>query len=699
MPMLRSLGWCLGLGTAAAAVTLGTITVPPFAAALVGSAVGGATGNFGHEVFKVLDQRVLGKLLVDRSGIAENHVVVQALRLAQLNALRAILSRFDIARKHDRNPERVSEASRISAELASFIANETKAANTLAFATTADSTPLDQALRQEVLKTLPAAFDEGLASRRIAGDETAITESVAQIRRIVETAVLAELRLILFAPGEEFPALFSTLFSGTDTTAGWFDLFLRDAADRIKAADGEDDGAFEKIWNAEQTALIKAIAEANRTILERLDTRTERIEQAIEDQQAGINELLALARSGGFFRRAAEQGISEAAVRAIVERLGGEGIGRDDLLLWLENWIDAAQRELGRSGNENEAFETARREAERLFKLGRIADASSPFMDAFEQEERAETERQQERKRRRLLLLEEAIRFDELALNGAAAARKLRLAAEVEGITGSDPIGVFLFEKAAEFYKRGDQLGDNAALLVAIAAYRAALEERTRERVPLDWAATQNDLGAALLTLGERESGTARLEQAVAAYRAALEERTRERVPLDWAITQNNLSAALSALGERESGTARLEQAVAACRAALEEWTHERGPLQWATTQNNLGTALSTLGERESETARLEEAVAAYRAALEERTRERVPLQWAMMQSNLGIALWKLGERETGTARLEEAVAAYRAALEEWTRECGLLRWAMMRNNLSNAQTLLNERLKSLRKS
>ncbi len=38
-----------------------------------------------------------------------------------------------------------------------------------------------------------------------------------------------------------------------------------------------------------------------------------------------------------------------------------------------------------------------------------------------------------------------------------------------------------------------------------------------------------------LTTLGERESGTARLEEAVAAYRAALEEFTRERVPLDWA--------------------------------------------------------------------------------------------------------------------------------------------------------------------
>jgi tetratricopeptide (TPR) repeat protein len=123
---------------------------------------------------------------------------------------------------------------------------------------------------------------------------------------------------------------------------------------------------------------------------------------------------------------------------------------------------------------------------------------------------------------------------------------------------------------------------------------------------------TQNNLGAALRTLGERESGTARLEEAVAAYRAALKERTRERVPLDWAATQNNLGTALQALGGRESGTSRLDEAVAAYRAALEERTRERVPLDWAMTQNNLGNALATLGGRESGTARLEEAVAAW---------------------------------------------------------------------------------------
>ena len=87
--------------------------------------------------------------------------------------------------------------------------------------------------------------------------------------------------------------------------------------------------------------------------------------------------------------------------------------------------------------------------------------------------------------------------------------------------------------------------------------------------MPLDWVMTQMNLGGALQTLGERESGTTRLEQAVEAYRAALEEGTRERVPLQWAMTQNNLGGALARLGERESGTARLEEAVAAFNACL----------------------------------------------------------------------------------------------------------------------------------
>ena len=77
----------------------------------------------------------------------------------------------------------------------------------------------------------------------------------------------------------------------------------------------------------------------------------------------------------------------------------------------------------------------------------------------------------------------------------------------------------------------------------------------------------------------DRNRASVRLDEAVAAYRGALTERTRERVPLDWVGTQNNLGLALMTRGERESGTARLEEAVAAHREALKEFTSERAPV------------------------------------------------------------------------------------------------------------------------
>ncbi len=248
------------------------------------------------------------------------------------------------------------------------------------------------------------------------------------------------------------------------------------------------------------------------------------------------------------------------------------------------------------------------------------------------------------------------------------------------------------FAFAGALFTFGEQAGDNAALAESAAAYRQVLAAWTRDRVPLDWAMTQNNLGTALWTLGARESGTARLAEAVGACRLALQELTRDRVPLNWAATQNNLGTALCRLGERESGTARLAEAVDAFRLALQEWTRDRVPLAWATTQNNLGNALRVLGERESGTARLEAAVDACRLALQECTRDRVPLNWAMTQNNLGAALVRIGERESGTARLAEAVDAYRLALQEYTRDRVPLDWAGTQLNLGLALEVLANR-------
>jgi len=145
----------------------------------------------------------------------------------------------------------------------------------------------------------------------------------------------------------------------------------------------------------------------------------------------------------------------------------------------------------------------------------------------------------------------------------------------------------------------GEQSGKTEPLIEAVAAYRQALEELTRERVPLDWAMTQNNLGAALRSLGERESGTSRLEEAVAAFREALKERTRERVPLAWGKTQTNLGGTLSRLGERESGTESLQQAVAAYKSALEVFESAQAGYYIEMTKANLARAENLLQERQ----------------------------------------------------------------------------------------------------
>lgn len=238
----------------------------------------------------------------------------------------------------------------------------------------------------------------------------------------------------------------------------------------------------------------------------------------------------------------------------------------------------------------------------------------------------------------------------------------------------------------------GEQAGDSSALLDAITTYNQILAEWTRDRVPLDWATTQNNLGTALKALGERESDTERLEQAVKAFENALIELTRDRVPLDWAMTQNNLGTARRVLGERESNTTRLEEAVQAFENAKMVWTRDRAPLDWAATQNNLGNALTALGERGSGTEQLEQAVKAFENALMEYTRERVPLNWAGTQNNLGNALTTLGERASGTARLEQAIKAFESALMEWTRDRVPLDWARAQNNLGIALRALGER-------
>jgi len=88
-----------------------------------------------------------------------------------------------------------------------------------------------------------------------------------------------------------------------------------------------------------------------------------------------------------------------------------------------------------------------------------------------------------------------------------------------------------------------DQSLQNALVLEAIEHFRRMLSSFNCVGNSFDWMTTRVNLGIALALLGMRERGRtrwARLDEAEVVYKAALEERLREREPLAWDDTARN---------------------------------------------------------------------------------------------------------------------------------------------------------------
>ena len=67
---------------------------------------------------------------------------------------------------------------------------------------------------------------------------------------------------------------------------------------------------------------------------------------------------------------------------------------------------------------------------------------------------------------------------------------------------------------------------------------------------------TQNNLGAALQSLGKRQDDPKFFEDAITAFENALMEVTRERTAMGWAMTLANLGAARMLLAEKTKSAA-----------------------------------------------------------------------------------------------------------------------------------------------
>ncbi|MCA3515141.1 MAG: tetratricopeptide repeat protein [Rhodobacter sp.] len=442
-------------------------------------------------------------------------------------------------------------------------------------------------------------------------------------------------------------------------------MFLRDVTRRAYAALLAEPGYIDTIAPDLWRGVLDGIG--------RIEDTTGRIDATTQETAEQLRHLTEMVAHLTRATAARASGITDDALIGLARRIAADVADPAAAFRELENAVEVAIRVQaeGRQGSNLGGFvdEVLRRVA--ALAAQNQYDTAAREIDAALEQEQAESAA------RRIRLLDAGIAQDILRRDAGAVARRLVEKARLE-LAADQTVYANVRLIFIEWFQRGKDKGLNFDLAVATELCRQMESGASTQD---QRGAALTNLGTALTTLGQREAGTARLEEAVAAYRAALTERTQDRVPLDWAMTQMNLGSALQTLGEREAGTARLEQAVAAYRAALTEHRQDRVPLDWAATQNNLGTALQTLGQREAGTERLEQAVAAYCAALTERTQARVPLNWARTQNNLGNALATLGQREAGTARLEQAVAAYRAALTEFTRDRVPLDWA---NTLGN---------------
>ncbi|MBB3898391.1 tetratricopeptide repeat protein [Roseococcus suduntuyensis] len=529
------------------------------------------------------------------------------------------------------------------------------------------------------IEAFRATLDTALPPRHDPRD----TAEAWRLRQAAELAMWVELTQAL--PGAAIPPGFQERFASNDANSpGWFAYAIAFLRASLKDKPGARNAFFVAGLSALKGA-VRRIEEAQTEEAERARGADANTHTKLDELPHAITaQLMAALRQSGVLSSAAAEGLAERTVLALAQRLNpATAANLEQAVREVEHAVEIALTTIRRgerpASNEDAFVDAVLAEVARRTRSGKLDDAAQAVDDGLAELEIRAAEQRDAMRRARATLLEAGINQDLLRRDAEAVAKR------VEALVALDqPVRAAwapaLRTRWDAFHKEGRDKGLNLSLEIAIAMARRMLATAATA----DERGVANNLfGIALHTLGARESGTARVEEAVATYRAALEEYRRERVPLDWALTQNNLGMALHTLGTREIGTVRLEQAVAANRAALEERTRERGPLEWAQTQNNLGNALKALGDRESGTARLEDAVAAYRAALEERTRERGPLDWALTQNNLGAALEALGARESSTTRLEDAMATYHAVLEEWTRDRVPFPWALTMENLA----------------
>ena len=214
----------------------------------------------------------------------------------------------------------------------------------------------------------------------------------------------------------------------------------------------------------------------------------------------------------------------------------------------------------------------------------------------------------------------------------------------------------------------------------------------SRDREPLAWAETQNQLGNILAALGQQRRDAELFERAIQCFSNALEEFRQDNSPSEWAATQYNLGTANQALGRLLDATQPLKIAVDAYTNALLVWTRDKSPEDWMFTMHQLGDTFHTYGKLLKGNRQLQKSVVAYKNALAVLDADNYPLELTATHNNRAAALHHLGESEENPDRLIEAINSYEKALTVSMEQQLPIHLAVLcRVNKTTAQNVLAE--------
>jgi tetratricopeptide (TPR) repeat protein len=584
----------------------------------VNGVASGVVGNLAHEDFKAADEAYFAKLFARHPQINKNHHILAGMRASHWAALAKVLDNFEVGR-----PDRSDEDCNVFAKtLRDFLAT---AGGSRTRAGGVDEVP--------IYVKLPSALEKALAGR---GSHVSYDGEIWRKRLVGEVLADALAAASLFA--DDIPPLFvDTFHGGSSGRDGWFELFVRDAAERLK-----DNEAFKSIWTAERLIEAKALLSEALLAREQIETKVGEVLQRLTSSVDADHPPF---KVGQFWR--------------VVEELDAAGVREDDLPQALESAVDrfvTQGKEPHEIHNESPLLDKAIQDARGKLATLDVAGAIRTLDDALAADASHE----------HTLKAEDEVRAHRFATARARAAVYFEKAEILQPLYQHDTViealetGLKFDDSGAwRWFELGDELMDIGLRAKAIAAYRSGGLKAEEEGYDSALSVSHDKIGDVLVAEGD-------LPAARQAYETSLAicQRLAAAEPQD-VIRQWDLLAIHERLGElcvAEGNLAKTREAHEAALAIEERLAAaDTGDAGW---QHILSFSQDSIGYMLFREGNLPAARRAYEAsfAIRERLAVADPGN-AKWQRGLLISYDNLGDVLVAEGNLPAAREAHEASL------------------------------------